>query len=176
MTAALEASDFEPNADVKIEKHEGIYYVEGRVQIAAPDRIVWEVITDYDNLETFMPDMVSSDSLGFDSDGGILLDQVGIANFFLFSRKIHALLEVKEDFLLGITFRQKEGDFKLYEGSWGLERADKGSVLTYSLKARPDFFVPGFLLKSLLKKKVVDSLISIALEAYRRLTVQEGSN
>ncbi len=112
LTAALEASDFEPNADVKIEKHEGIYYVEGRVQIAAPDRIVWEVITDYDNLETFMPDMVSSDSLGFDSDGGILLDQVGIANFFLFSRKIHALLEVKEDFFARYNFSAERGRFQ----------------------------------------------------------------
>ncbi len=153
---------------VQIEKIGDIYHVDCEIRIEAGKDLVWEVITDYDNLKVFIPDMLSSDSLGVDSDGRILVNQVGLGGFLFFSRKIRILLVVRESPMRNISFRQKEGDFGVYEGNWVLESDGEISILKYTLRAKPDFFVPGFLFRGKLQTKTAEALEAIALEVYRR--------
>src|SRR5690606_41977606 len=71
----------------------------------------------------------------------------------LFSRRIHLLLEVRQE---GgeILFRDRCGrSFRTYEGVWRVTPNGETAVIEYELAADPAFAVPGWVLKRMLRSE-----------------------
>ncbi|MGR3301170.1 MAG: SRPBCC family protein [Candidatus Scalindua sp.] len=144
--------------------------VTGEIYIGFQPEKVWTVLTDYDNLNNFIPFMIESRLLKDKGDEKIIV-QAGRTGIFLFKRTSHIKLKVKEEYFNHIYFEQISGDFKVYKGEWILEyyQEAQGTFLTFKGEVKPDFFAPLFITRYVQKRD-----LPITLEAIKRRV--ESSN
>jgi ribosome-associated toxin RatA of RatAB toxin-antitoxin module len=150
----------------------GITGVVGKVYIEASPKNVWSVITDYNNHKSFVPKLIDS---GLISDNGHeqVMFERGKTGILLFRKTVYIKLSIRGDYPQRLSFRQIEGDFKVYEGDWLIERTPdgKGSTLTFRAKIKPDFFAPAAFVR-----KVQENDLPMVLAAMKkRAESSEGS-
>lgn len=125
--------------------------VDANIVIQASSQAVWEVLTDYDNLETFIPKLEESTLLE-ESGNKKIIQQTGRSSFLFIKKSARAVLKIDEEYLQRIKFSQIEGDFKIYRGEWTLRNEGSSTVLSYRAEIRPDFFAPGFITRRVQKR------------------------
>ena len=82
-----------------------------------PASVALTVLTDYEQIPRFMPDVRTSPVIERGDDYAVV-EQEAVAKFMLFSKRIHLVLEVQEH-AGTIRFRDRCGkSFKRYEGAW----------------------------------------------------------
>ena len=129
----------------------GVYKVTATFTVPASPEAVAAVLTDYERIPEFMPDVKTSQVLER-TDSGLVVEQEAAATFMMFRKRIHLVLEVSED-AGTIRFRDRcKKSFEQYEGAWRLGASGGGSTVVYELAAKPSFDVPAFVLKRLLKR------------------------
>ena len=136
---------------VTVREAHGVYSVTARFEIPQTASVALAVLSDYEQIPRFMPDVRKSVVLER-GPKRLLVEQEAVSQFMMFSKKVHLLLEVVEE-NSSIRFTDKSGkSFQSYEGSWLAEAKDGGTTITYKLTAQPGFDVPEFILKRLLKR------------------------
>lgn len=143
---------------------DGVTGVVGKVYINASPRHVWSAITDYNNQKNFVPKLIDS---GLISDNGSeqVMFEKGKTGVLFFRKTVYIKLSVRGDYLQRLSFRQVDGDFKVYEGDWLIERAPdgKGTMLTFNAKIKPDFFAPAMFVR-----KVQENDLPMVLAAMKK--------
>jgi hypothetical protein len=138
--------------EITVLERDGIYGVTASFTVAASADVVRAVLTDYENIPRFMPDVRSSRVLDREN-GFVRLEQYATAKYMMFSKDIHLVLMIEE---LPATLRFGDiagTSFRQYEGAWMLARVNAGTTeVSYALAARPAFSVPGFVLRRLLDR------------------------
>ena len=148
---------------VSVTEDQGLYSVSARFTVIHPTAVVFAVLTDYEGIPRFMPEVRSSVVLER-REGGALVEQEAVARLLMFSKRIHLVLDVRED-LGGIRFEDRcTKSFTHYKGSWTITERDGETVIGYELAARPAFDVPEFLLKKLLKRDAVQMIEHLRVE------------
>lgn len=106
---------------------------------------VWQVLTDYDNLASFIPNLACSKRLSH-PEGGIRLEQMGSQCFLNIKFCARVVLDMVEAFPRELRFSMVEGDFRQFEGRWTLEPVaeaqDNIVRLGYDLMIRPPRAMP----------------------------------
>jgi uncharacterized membrane protein len=163
----LTASAIEPQPDVTVREAKGVYSVSARFVVPEPEAVARAVLTDYEQIPRFMPDVRSSKVL--ERAGGVtVVEQQAVARFLMFSRRIHLVLEVREESRT-IRFLDRCGaSFVQYEGMWQTADREGTTVITYNLTARPSFDVPEFLLTRLLKRDATRMIDRLRIEIASR--------
>jgi ribosome-associated toxin RatA of RatAB toxin-antitoxin module len=159
----------EPASAPRLEVTEtgGIYTVTASFAVTEPPQMVMAVLTDYARIPKFMPGVQVSRVLERTATGAIV-EQEAVSKFMLFSKRIHLVLDVREDDRT-LRFRDRCGEsFASYEGSWTISEHDSLTVVDYRLAASPSFEVPGFVLKRLLKRDAADLMNRITAEITNR--------
>lgn len=145
------AADPAPSPQVSVREERGVYSVTARFDVPQAPEVALAVLSDYEQIPRFMPDVRTSVILER-SPGRLLVEQEAVSRLLMFSRTVHLLLEVTET-ENALTFVDRCGkSFTSYEGSWHVSPAATGSTITYELTARPAFDVPEFILTRLLKR------------------------
>ena len=149
----------------------GQYSVTASFAVTEPPDEVMAVLTDYERIPKYMPDVEVSRVVER-TPGGVLVEQQAVSKFMMFSRRVHLMLEVRESGGT-IRFRDRCGkSFAAYAGTWTVTQHDSLTIVDYQLNARPSFEVPGFVLKRLLKRDaglLIDRIkAEIATRADRR--------
>jgi ribosome-associated toxin RatA of RatAB toxin-antitoxin module len=140
-----------PEPQVSVKEEAGLYKVTATIVVPQPAALAFSVLTDYERIPRFMPDLQASRVLER-SDKLTVVEQEAVARFLMFSKRIHLVLEVQEE-QATIRFRDRCGQsFARYEGSWTIADAGGLTTITYALSAKPAFDVPGFMLGRLLKR------------------------
>jgi carbon monoxide dehydrogenase subunit G len=145
----------------------GVYTVTARFTVPQPIEAAIEVLTDYEGIPSFLPDVKRSTVRERAADH-VVVDQEAVARALFFSRRIVLRLEVRRhgDTL---TFRDRAGhSFAAYDGAWRLERDGDRTVVTYELSARPAFAVPGLVLRRALERDAQEMIARIRGEIARR--------
>jgi len=136
---------------VDVTEHDGVYRVTAAFAVTQTAGDVMTVLTDYARIPRFMPDVQSSKVLERNGAAAVV-EQEAVSKFMVFSKRIHLVLDVRED-AGSIRFKDRCGrSFVSYEGAWIISEHDSLTVVDYQLTARPAFEVPGFVLKRLLKR------------------------
>lgn len=144
-------ADPAPSPEVTVRESRGIYSVTARFEIPQTAAVALAVLSDYEEIPRFMPNIRTSVVLER-SPGRLLVEQEAISQFMMFSKKVHLILEVTEE-INALRFVDRSGrSFTSYEGAWRATPKDGGTAITYELTARPAFDVPEFILKRLLKR------------------------
>jgi carbon monoxide dehydrogenase subunit G len=103
--------------------------------------IAWAVLTDYDHLAKFIPDMKSSRVVSRDGNK-IRVEQKGDVGFFFYREPVNVTLEVIEEPPHRITSRGVEGNIRALESHYRLQASGPGIRLDYSGRFEPDFSIP----------------------------------
>ena len=163
----LPASDA-ADAQVSVREENGAYVVAATFNVSHPASTVVAVLTDYEQIPRFMPDVRTSSVLER-SDGLTVVEQEAVAKLMMFSKRIHLVLEVQQQ-AGKIRFRDRCGkSFSRYEGVWTITESGTGqTTIAYRLTANPSFDVPEFLLKRLLKRDATQMIRRLQAEIAAR--------
>lgn len=152
---------------VNVTETGGVYQVTAAFAVTEAAQSVMAVLSDFERIPKFMPDMEISRVIERNA-AGVVVEQQATSRFMLFSKRVHLVLDVRQDDY-SLRFRDREGtSFVLYDGAWTLSQHDSFTVVDYELKAQPAFDVPAFVLKRLLKRDSVDLINRITAEIIDR--------
>jgi ribosome-associated toxin RatA of RatAB toxin-antitoxin module len=136
---------------VTVHQQDGVYRVAATFETAQAASLVHEVLTDYEQIPRFMPDVRSSRVVAREP-GHVVVEQEATARVLFFSKTVHLRLLVRET-PETIRFTDACGrSFRRYEGAWTLREQEGGVIVSYELLAQPAFEVPEFILTRLLKR------------------------
>ena len=94
---------------VKVERQENAFQVEANLLVAVDKGVAWQVLTDYDNLASFVPGMRSSRIVSAPGEP-LLLEQKGESGFLWFRVPIEVVSRVEEAPLNTIRFQSVGGN------------------------------------------------------------------
>jgi len=158
-----------PPPDVTVASRDGLYRVTATFRVSQPASVAFAVLTDYEQIPRFMPDVRKSQILER-RDQTVVVDQEAVARVMLFSKRVHLVLEIEET-PHEIRFRDRAGQsFSHYEGAWTLSEHAGQVDIGYALTAKPTFDVPEFLLTRLLKRDAQTMIERLRGEIARRAT------
>jgi ribosome-associated toxin RatA of RatAB toxin-antitoxin module len=144
-------ADPAPSPEVRVHEDRGTYSVTARFEVPQSSEVVLAVLSDYEQIPRFMPDVRTSTIIER-TPGRLVVEQEAVSKFMMFSRQVHLVLEITEGANM-LRFIDRCGrSFKSYAGEWRTESKGSGTVVTYELTAHPGFDVPEFILKRLLKR------------------------
>jgi ribosome-associated toxin RatA of RatAB toxin-antitoxin module len=138
--------------------------VTASILIPVDAETLWQVLTDYEGLADFIPNLSSSRLLPHPS-GGIRLEQVGGQRILKINFSARVVLDMTEDSPHRIDFTIVEGDFKEFSGYWQLTPQDGGTKLTYFLEVRPKLTMPVKVLECRLNIDLPRNLVAIYQQA-----------
>ena len=156
---------------IAVVEADGVYRVTAEFRVASPAKAVAAVLTDFERIPEFMPDVKRSRILSR-TEAGLVVEQEATAQFMLFSKRVHLVLDVSED---GGTIRFRDRcqtSFTSYEGAWRLSAVGTETAVMYELSAKPNFDVPGFVLKRLLKRDAAGMIDRLQTEIAARSSSQ----
>jgi ribosome-associated toxin RatA of RatAB toxin-antitoxin module len=171
-----------PPPDVTVAARDGVYHVSATFRVSQPASVAFAVLTDYEQIPRFMPDVRKSEILERrDATGTTIVEQEAVARVMMFSKRVHLVLEIEEQQQAAprvVRFHDRCGrSFSQYEGAWTIsERTDaQGQVeIAYALTAKPTFDVPEFLLTRLLKRDAQTMIDRLRTEIARRAACGGG--
>lgn len=137
--------------------------ISASIQIPQPSDRVWQVLTDYEHLADFIPNLQESRRVPH-PEGGIRLEQVGAQSLWKLKLKFCArvVLDMVEHFPHELRFQMVEGDFKEFFGAWILQPiADNITDLTYTLTVQPSRMMPVGLIEKRLRRDLEVNLTAI---------------
>ncbi|HLO86287.1 MAG TPA: SRPBCC family protein [Nostocaceae cyanobacterium] len=162
-----ELEDNSTNSEVAIQVEqiaERQRQITAKIQIPQPVEKVWKVLTDYEALAEFIPNLAKSRLLPH-PNGGIRLEQVGSQSILNFKFCARVVLDLEEVFPELIKFQMVEGDFKGFSGNWSLEPyssgMDQGTNLCYTIQVWPKLTMPISIIERRLNKDMQVNLLAI---------------
>ncbi|HYS57687.1 MAG TPA: SRPBCC family protein, partial [Burkholderiales bacterium] len=111
--------------ETRIERQGEYITVNASALMQVDARIAWEVLSDYDNLAQFIPDMKSSRVVSRDANR-VLVEQKGEFGFFFYRQPVDVVLEVVEEPRRRIDARRISGNIRDLETHYELKASDAG--------------------------------------------------
>jgi ribosome-associated toxin RatA of RatAB toxin-antitoxin module len=138
--------------------------IEATIDLPYSKEQVWQVLTHYEALADFIPNLSKSCLLPH-PEGGIRLEQVGFQNLRVVTFSARVVLDMTEEFPSAIKFCMVEGDFKNFSGAWLLQSVPSSdgekTRLTYVLEVWPKPILPVIAIEQRLKKDLPQNLYAI---------------
>lgn len=141
--------------------------ITAKIQISYPVEQVWQVLTDYEALADFIPNLSQSRLLQHPT-GGIRLEQVGSQRFLRLNFSARVVLDLEENFPYEINFNMVEGDLKAFIGSWQLKPdaiSGTRTNLYYTVRVWPKRTMPVTILERRLSSDLRLNLLAIRQRA-----------
>lgn len=130
-------------------------------------RVVWEVLTDYDRIASFVPGLKASRLLSGPGEPLLLEQRLGIdAPAFRFDALV--VLRVEELPIQAIRFEAVGGNLREMRGEWGIVDLGEGSRLAYRLRMVPGFWLPPVLGPKLIRDRFRAQFDALTAEMMRR--------
>lgn len=138
--------------------------ITAKIHIAHSVEQVWQVLTDYEVLADFIPNLAKSRRLAHPT-GGIRLEQVGTQRLLRFNFSARVVLDLEEKFPHEIKFNMVEGDFRDFSGKWLLEldslSGQIGTNLCYIVQVWPKRTMPVAIIERRLSADMRLNLLAI---------------
>ena len=152
---------------VSVRADSGAYVVSARFRVAEPPAVVRAVLTDYEQIPRFMPNVRSSRVLER-GEAHARVEQEAVSKFMMFSRRVHLVLDIVEAPGV-IRFHDACGkSFTSYAGAWIITDHGDHTQVEYALTAVPAFEVPAFVLRRLLDRDARAMIDGLRLEMAAR--------
>jgi len=128
---------------------------------------LWSVLTDYNRLNLYIPNLLSSKKI-FQKNNNVQLRQVGAQDFLGMKFSAEVTIDLFEEKELGLLrFSLIKGDFRKFEGSWTIQKikdTTKNSLI-YDLTVQGCQWMPIGMIEKRLKKDLSQNLIAVDRQA-----------
>jgi hypothetical protein len=131
------------------------------------------VLTDYDRLAEFVPDLIESRLVG-PPGGPRLLSQRGRTRIAMFSAELAVTLRVDEYPIERLEFEAVSGNVREMRGRWAITPLGDGARLDYAIELTPAFWVPASVAPALVRRHVDAQLRGVEGEIMRRAARAPG--
>ena len=128
---------------------------------------LWNVLTDYDRLNLYIPNLLSSKKI-YKNNNNVHLKQVGAQDFLGLKFSAEVIINLFEERELGLLkFSLIKGDFRKFEGSWKIQTTKDTSKnsLIYDLTVQGCQWMPIGMIEQRLKKDLSENLIAVDKQA-----------
>ncbi len=150
------AQSSKPEVAVKRVEIDGeqVFEVAASGTVKAAPAAVWKVLTSYETMPEFVPDLEKTRVLSRTGNRAII-EQSGVARFLFLTRAIHLIVQVAEEPMSSIDISLVTGDMKVYSCRWEMTPLpDGGTRVAYSGKLVPKFYVPGMLGANIIRRDI----------------------
>lgn len=138
-----------------------VYQITSSGTVAAAPAAVWRILTDYDHMADFVPDLQSARVVSRNGDM-VVIEQQGAARFLFFSHPIHLVVQAHEQAPHKIDVGLVDGDMRVYRCSWELvPLAGGGTTVLYTAAIAPKFYVPGLVGASMVRKDIARMMAAV---------------
>ncbi|MBP0599040.1 polyketide cyclase [Herbaspirillum sp. LeCh32-8] len=169
---AVAAAQTPPLVSVNTNRVDGRAEFDVRAEAYARTDIAraWKVLTAYDRLAEFVPNLQSSRELPFPdaAPNEHLVEQHGYGKFLFIRQPIDLVLRVQEQPSSAIDMSLQSGNMRKYHARWELEPRDvaggPGVLLRYTGLIAPDFYVPGLFGGVLMRRDLTAMLEAVVRE------------
>jgi len=128
---------------------------------------LWNVLTDYDRLSLYIPNLLLSKKI-YQKNNNVHLKQVGAQDFLGMKFSAEVTIDLFENRELGLLkFNLIKGDFRKFEGSWkiqSIKNTSKNSLI-YDLTVQGCQWMPIGMIEKRLKKDLSENLIAVDRQA-----------
>jgi len=152
---------------VSIQRNGDTFLIRADVAVTVDPATAWQVLTDYNQLADFVPDMQVSRVISVPPQP-FVIEQRGESGFLVFRAEIRVMLQLDEAALERISFKAIGGNLKRMEGEWRIVREAVGIRLRYRADIEPDFWVAPLIGDAILKGHVTRQIEGVANEMTRR--------
>ena len=165
--AALSVPAAAADPEVSVTSREGRFFVSSSTPVAASAEIAWRVISDYDRLAEFVPDLHISRVISAPGEP-LLGEQGGEAGFLVFRFSINVVLEITEAAPQRLEFRAIRGNMRSMRGEWRIGKTVSGILLEYSAELEPSFWVPPLIGPAVMRRDIAAQIGGVVREIERR--------
>lgn len=131
----------------------------------------WRVLTDYERLDEFVPDLVSSKVLSRNRHQA-LIEQTSRTGFWLLSLTVCMVMRIEERPHSALAVERVSGDLRHYAGCWTLEAdaqaGEEGTRITFRGEIEPDFPLPPLVGDAMVQLNVHRMVEAVVAEIERR--------
>ncbi len=166
-TASAQAPSDGPEIAIDTERDGDYVTVAATADMAVEPRIAWEVLSDYDHLADFIPDMKSSRVVSR-SGNSVRVEQKGEFGFLFYQQPVDVTLEILEEPPARITARSAGGNVRDLETRYELEKTAQGVRLVYHGRFIPEFAVPPLIGMPFVRRVVERRFRAMITEIVRR--------
>ena len=146
---------------------DGARRLAAQLTTTASSEALWQVLTDYERLNLYIPNLLSSKKL-FEDKNNVHLKQVGAQDFLGMKFSAEVVLNLSEDKDNGlINFKLIRGDFRRFEGCWKIQpinNSEKNSLI-YDLTVKGCQWMPIAMIEKRLKRDLSENLIAVDKQA-----------
>ncbi len=145
-----------------------VFEVNASGEVRASPAAVWKILTNYDTMNEYVPDLQTSKVLSRVGNRAIV-EQFGVARFLFIRRNIHLVVQVDEEPMTAIGIGLVTGDMKVYNCRWEMVPVPEtgGTRIVYSGKLVPKFYVPGMLGANIIRSDI-ERMMAAVLERLDR--------
>lgn len=148
--------------------------VHARATLSAPHELIWQTLTDYDQLSSFIPGMHKSRVVQW-RGRSVLVEQEGVARFLLFSVPISVTVESLHHPPGFIAVRLVKGNLRQLEGGYRIDRVAEGEerfVLRWSGVIEAETGLPQLIGVPLMRASIAEQFLGMVAEIERRESVR----
>lgn len=147
------------------------FQLDARGFVHVPPQQAWQVLTDYEHLPTFVPDLLRSKVLSRGPHEATI-EQVSRAGFLFVSHTVHMVVHVDERPFSAIDVTLVSGDLRYYRAHWALaettRQGESGTLITYSGELAPKFYLPPLIAQPLAQAQVHRMVAAVISEIEAR--------
>jgi hypothetical protein len=152
---------------IDVERDGSAFRLSATLFAPVPQTLAWEVLTDFDHMAAFVPNLVSSRVVA--RDGNVLtIEQRGTAKFGLLAFAFDSARQVDLFPPHEIRSNQLSGNMRRMESLTRFAARDGGTSLTYRVDVVPGAYYPAALTERFLRHEVAEQFEAIVQEMLRR--------
>jgi len=156
--------------DIRVDAHTegGAVRVEASARLRVPHALLWQTLTDYDHLNTFIPSMASSRVIERRGVAAIV-EQTGEARFLLFTYPLNVTVASEEYPPNSIRIHALKGNLRRLDGGYEIVPREGGEFeLRWEGVIEPDLFLPALVTRPFLRAVVEAQFRGMVAEIQRR--------
>lgn len=167
--AALSADAQPPVSDdeVRVQRSGGSFTVDTTLFTPVPPALAWAVLTDFEHMGSFVPNLSSSQVLER-SDAMLKVAQKGVARYGVFSANFESIREISLSPQREIRAHNVGGNVKRMESVMQLQAEGTGTRLHYHAEVMPGFWFPPFIGPALVRHETAEQFSAMLQEMLRR--------
>lgn len=164
---SAEGQPLVPDADVKVQRSGGSFTVDTIMFTPVPPALAWAVLTDFENMGGFVPNLTSSQVLER-SDALLKVAQKGVARYGFFSANFESVREISLSPQREIRAHNVGGNVKSMDSLMQLQAEGSGTRLHYHAEVMPGFWFPPLIGPALVRHETAEQFSAMLKEMLRR--------
>jgi len=167
--AALSADEppLVSGSDVRVERNGGGFTVDLTLYAPVAPALAWEVLTDFDHMSEFVPNLISS-RVTERNENLLTVQQKGVAHYGIISVNFESIQETRLDPQREINAHGVGGNFLRMDSVMLLQAEGAGTRLNYHADVLPDFWFPPFIGPTLARRDIAEQFTGMLREMSRR--------